>query len=453
MMAILIMWSPIKPLAYVAPFMALGWLLYRTNSGRTFQRLLLVSSALALITVFYYLFHAYLGSIFLLPNALVSLFMYSPFFFLLVALAPANTDETYGYEKYARVLVVVAWVQGVVGSLQYVAAKTTSIASGDAVQGTVSPFSFLASGAGFGNQIFAISIIFTLLFLLPYVIVHRKGRWGFLVALTALMLALVVHAFIALLISAFVTVFLFREHLLFSQFKVFAIATASVLVLVLSLAVFMGDFVRISLMYMEIYESGDNPRTEAVATARDQLPAAYPMVYFTGLGPGQYSSRAGLISSGYYFSGFEGPEAGSFILNSMSEPFRTYVFPSWQAYQTNNDRYGNSTMSRPFFSVLSVYAEFGLIFTLGLGILLGYYVYQLRRIYLQVYRTGLVEQRWLALATGIAFIFLASVSFFENYLETAQAIFPGLLLMRKFYSSLVHPNQVTVASVAAQALA
>ena len=447
MLAILIMWSPLKSLAYVASFFALGWLLYRTNSGRTFQRLLLVSSALALITVFYYLFHAYLGSNFLLPNVLVSLFMYSPFFFLLVAPAPANTDEAYGYEKYARVLVVVAWVQGVVGSLQYVAAKTSSIASGDAVQGTVSPFSFLASGAGFGNQIFAISIIFTLLFLLPYVIVHRKGRWGFLVALTALMLALVVHAFIALLISAFVTVFLFREHLLFSQFKVFAIATASVLVLVLVLAAFMSSFVRNSLMYVQIYEGGDNPRSEAVAIALDQLPAAYPMVYFTGLGPGQYSSRAGLISSGYYFSGFEGPQAGEFFLNSMSVPFREFVFPSWQAYGTNDARYGNSTMSRPFFSVLSVYTELGLVFTLGLIAAVGYWVYQLRRIYLRAYREQQSLPRWLAMATGIAIVFLASVSFFENYLETAQAIFPGLLLIRKFYTTLLLSSETPVLSV------
>lgn len=453
MIAILIMWSPLKPLAYVAPFFALGWLLYRTNSGRTLQRLLLVSSFLALVTVFYYLFHAWQGSTFLLPNALVSFIMYSPFFFLLVAPAPANTNEAYGYEKYARVLVVVAWIQGVVGSLQYVAAKTSSIASGDAVQGTVSPLSFLASGAGFGNQIFAISIIFTLLFLLPYVIVYRKGRWGFAIALMALMLALVVHAFIALLISAFVTVFLFREHLLFSQFKVFAIATGSVLALALALAVFMSDFVRVSLMYLEIYEGGDNPRTEAVAIARHQLPAAYPMVYFTGLGPGQYSSRAGLISSGYYFSGFEGPQAGDFFLNSMSEPFREYVFPSWQAYTINDARYGNSTMSRPFFSTLSVYVEFGLVFTLGLGVLLGYYVYQLRKTYLRAYQEQRAEQRWLALATGIAFVFLAAVSFFENYLETAQAIFPGLLLMQKFYSSLLQPSGMPSTPMAARAVA
>lgn len=439
MIAILVMWSPLKALAYLVPFFALGWLLYRTNSGRTFQRLLLVSSAFALILVFYYLFHAYLGSDFLLPNAFVSLVMYSPFFFLLVAPAPMNVNEEYGYEKYARVLTVVAWIQGVVGSLQYVAAKTSSIASGDAVQGTVSPLSFLASGAGFGNQIFAISIIFTLLFLLPYVIVHRKGRLAFAVALFSLMLALVVHAFIALLISAFITVFLFREHLLFSQFKVFAIATASVLVLVLILAVFMSSFVRNSLMYARIYESGDNPRSEAVSIAQDQLPAAYPMVYFTGLGPGQYSSRAGLISSGYYFSGFEGPQAGEFFLSSMSESFREFVFPSWQAYGINDARYGNSTMSRPFFSALSVYAEFGLVFTLGLIALVGYCVYQLRGAYLRAYQRRQALPRWLAMATGIAIVFLAAVSFFENYLETAQAIFPGLLLIRKFYTTLLLP--------------
>ena len=454
MITILIMWSPLKPLAYVAPFFALGWLLYRTNSGRTLQRLLLVSSILLLIIVGYYLIHAYLGSEFLLPNAFVSFLMYSPFFFLLVAPAPANTDDAYGYEKYAKVLTVVAWIQGVVGSLQYVAAKTSPISSGDAVQGTVSPLSFLASGAGFGNQIFAISIIFTLLYLLPYVIVHKKGRWGFAVALLALMLALVVHAFIALLVSAFITVFLFREHLLFSQFKVFAVATASVLGLVLVLAVFMRSFVENSLMYLELYERGDNPRTEAVAIARDQLPAEYPIIYFTGLGPGQYSSRAGLISSGYYFSGFEEPEAGSFILSSMSEPFREYVFLAWQAYAINNDRYGNSTMSRPFFSVLSVYTEFGLVFMLVLGGLVALYVYRLRKVYLRAYREHRTQSRWLALVTGMAIVFLATVSFFENYLETAQAIFPGLLLIRKFYTSVLLPIPATVSSpVASPALA
>lgn len=447
---ILIAWSPLKPLAYAAAFLALGWLLYRTNSGRIFQRLLLVSSLFALVVVFYYLLHAMVGSDFMLLNAFVSLLMYSPFFFLLVAPAPLNTDRAYGYEKYAKVLVVVAWVQGVVGSLQYVLARFGSITSGDAVQGTVDPVSFLASGAGFGNQIFAISIIFTLLFLLPYVIVHQKGRPAFAVALMALMLALVVHAFLALLISAFVTVFLFREHLLFSQFKVFAAATGSVVVLVLILAVFMNSFVENSLMYLELYERGDNPRTEAVAIARNELPKAFPLIYFTGLGPGQYSSRAGLISSGYYFSGFEGPQAGRFVIQSMSASFREYVFPSWQAYTANNDRYGNSTMSRPFFSALSVFAEFGLVFMLGLLALVSYWVYQLRKRYIRAYREQQLLPRWLAMATGIAIVFLASVSFFENYLETAQAIFPGLLLVRKFYTSLLHPTEAISLPVTAE---
>lgn len=451
--AILIAWSPVKPLAYVAAFLVLGWLLYRTNSGRILQRFLLVNSLFALIVVSYYMLHAFVGSTFLLPNAFVSLLMYSPFFFLLVAPAPVNTDEAFGYEKYAKVLVVVAWIQGIVGGLQYVAARFGTLSSGDAVQGTVNPLSFLASGAGFGNQIFAISIIFTLLFLLPYVFVHQKGRLAFAVALVALMLALVVHAFIALLISAFVTVFLFREHLLFSQFKVFALATASVVGLVLILAVFMSTFVENSLMYLELYERGDDPRTEAVAIAQNELPATFPLMYFIGLGPGQYSSRAGLISSGYYFSGFEGPQAGSFFLQSMSAPFREYVFPSWQAYTVNDDRYGNSTMSRPFFSALSVYTEFGLVVMLGLVGLIAYYVYQLRSIYLRAYREGRAQQRWLALATGMAIVFLATVSFFENYLETAQAIFPGLLLMRKFFTLLLQPTKLTISLTAAQTVA
>ncbi len=451
--AILIAWSPVKPLAYVAAFLVLGWLLYRTNSGRILQRFLLVSSLFALVVVFYYMLHVFVGSTFLLPNAFVSLLMYSPFFFLLVAPAPLNVNQEYGYEKYARVLTVVAWIQGVMGSFQYVGARFGDISSGDAVQGTVSPLSFLASSAGFGNQIFAISIIFTLLFLLPYVFVHRKGRLAFAVALFSLMLALVVHAFIALLISVFVTVFLFREHLLFSQFKVFAVATGSVVALVLILAVFMSTFVENSLMYLELYERGDDPRTEAVAIAQNELPAEYPMIYFTGLGPGQYSSRAGLISSGYYFSGFEGPQAGSFFLQSMSVPFREHVFPAWQAYAINNDRYGNSTMSRPFFSALSVYTEFGLVFMLGLLALVGYCVYQLRKVYIRAYREQQMLPRWLAMATGIAIIFLATVSFFENYLETAQAIFPGLLLIRKFYSTLLAPAQVSILPTKVQAKA
>ena len=82
-----------------------------------------------------------------------------------------------------------------------------------------------------------------------------------------------------------------------------------------------------------------------------------------GLGPGQYTSRASLISSGRYFGEFENPVKLPFLdASTASKAFNDYIFDIWEVYATNVEIYGNSTMSRPFFSILSLVIEFGLIF-------------------------------------------------------------------------------------------
>lgn len=431
--ALVLCWSPLKSVAYLAPFICIAWFLFRSNSGPTFRKLLLVFSAGMLLVTFYYVLYRVVGEHFLVGNALVALVTYASFVFLLVIPAPPGEDEH--YLKYAKILEIVVILESIVGIGQYLAAATTSMAQTDAVQGTISPLSFSAAAAGFGNQMFAINMLFALLFLLPYLLVHQKGKFAFLIGMVAVLFSSVVHVFFAFLVSVALGSFFFRKHLLFSQFKVILLALGTVVVLVGALAIYQPKVIRNIGMYYTIYSQGDSPKNQIVDASVSKLPDEFPLMYFFGLGPGQYSSRAGLISSGFYFSGFDENNQMAFLPNEMSPYFVKYVLPIWHVYAGNNAKYGNSTMSRPFFSLLSLYVEFGgLAFVLLLGYV-GYLLGKLRGAFVRNLTNGEPVKRYLAMCCGMAILFVVFLALFENYLETTQAIFPGLVLVKIFFPS------------------
>ncbi len=438
MLALIICWSPLKSVAYLAPFICLGWYLVKSNSGVALRRMVIVLSVAMLIITFYYILYRTADEYFLVGNALVALITYASFIFLL-AVPTSPYREEHHYLRYAKVIEVVVIIEGVVGMLQYFAAATTSISQTDAVQGTISPFSFTAEFAGFGNQMFAINIILLLLFLLPYLLVHKRGKFAYAIGLAALLMSSVVHVFFALLASLAIGSFYFRQHLLFSQFKILLSALVAVILLVGALAVYQPNVIRNIGMYYTIYSEGDSPKNVIINASTERLPREFPLVSIFGLGPGQYSSRAGLISSGFYFTGLKSNEKMSFLPNQMSPYFVKYVLPTWHLYEGNNAKYGNSTMSRPFFSLLSMYIEFGAVAIVLMLVYAGYLMSRLRTAFILSFNEEEPLRRYLSMVCGMAILFVMFLALFENYLETTQAIFPGLVLVKIFFPT---SNQV-----------
>jgi hypothetical protein len=433
--ALLITLGPSKAFANVAPLVILFWFIVRTASGQTLRRLTLLLLSFSLLTAFYFILYRMQGVDFLVGNAVVSFITYSSFA-LVLCLPGKGIIEPGMYDKYAKVLKYALLIEAIVGIMQFLVVTLTkrfTILPGDAVQGTISLFPFVVKDAGFGNQMFVINMAFLLLFFIPYALVNRKDYWVVLLALVSVMLAGVMHVFISLIWSFLFTIFFFRKNILFGDF--FKILFA--LVLVVSLLIpfeflFPGIF-RSASIFISLYEDKNSPKFEAIEKATEALPEKYPSAYLVGIGPGQYSSRAGLISSGKYFS-----VKTPLLPNTTSPFFKNYFETTWKKYSTNTNRYGNSTMHRPFFSLLSIFAEFGLVgITLFIGIIL-YIFFNIRGLFLKFKTNKQNKEIYLSFSLGVLIVNFFFISLFENYLETTQAILTGLLLSKIIYSYLLH---------------
>uniref|UniRef100_UPI00257DC125 hypothetical protein n=1 Tax=Desulfobacter sp. UBA2225 TaxID=1961413 RepID=UPI00257DC125 len=141
--------------------------------------------------------------------------------------------------------------------------------------------------------------------------------------------------------------------------------------------------------------------------------------FLFGAGPGQFTSRAGLIASGNYIRSDKifkilGLELGYTHIQ------RLLLSDLWDIVRSS--LFANSSSANPWFSILSINAEFGIIFFV---ILLACYIKLLVRVY---WSRSINENEKIFVLTVLVFIFL--LSFFENYLEFTQAIFVGLFLIK-----------------------
>ncbi len=433
LIALLLVLLPSRSLGYIVPFVCLGWYMIRTRSGVVFKKTIIAVGSYLLIVVLYYLLYEYEEVNFLARNTIVSFVTYGSFIFILLV-DGVFVSANYPYERYARVLSYAVLVQGLVGIFQFLIVTLTGrfdILAGDAVQGTIGLFAFVNEVAGFGNQMFAINMVFFLVFLIPYVLVYRRGIIPFSLGLISLMLAGVLHVFIGLIFSTLLTLFFFRKNLLFSNLGklVSALLLAGLLILPLGI-IFPGIF-RTADVFITLYQNQDSPKFEIIDRTVGDMSKRYPTVYLVGLGPGQYLSRAGLMSSGKYLD-----RRVPFFSNTISEPLRDFALHTWNAYASNSAKFGSSTMHRPYFSLLSVFAEFGLLSLLALSVYLIALMAKTRKAYLAYRREGQYQLAYLSFGIGLLLIFIFSISFFDNYLETTQAIFPGLLLMKAFYQTV-----------------
>ncbi|MDJ1484994.1 hypothetical protein QNI16_31130 [Cytophagaceae bacterium YF14B1] len=434
MVALSLSLLPIKIFSYVVPFVALFWFIVRSSSGRVLQRTLMAITGIVVLLGFYYIIYLYQGTSFLLGNSVVAIFTYSTFFLLLV-IPGRGISSSFSYEKYAPVLKWVILIEGIIGILQFVIVTVTGITyiiNGDSVQGTIGIDAILNGNAGFGNQIFVISMIFFIFLFIPYVLQQHKYYYVVLVGLLSIMLAGVLHVFVSLVWALLFTILFYRKNLIFSDLSKIIGGVAMALLMLLPLEFFFPGISKTTAVFFQIYQDRDSPKFEAMDNAFDKLPEQYPLVSLIGLGPGQYSSRAGLISSGNYYG-----SKMNFLPNEVSEPFRKLFQHTWLEYTHGSDRYGNSTMHRPFFSILSLFAEFGFV---GLGLFLGcilYFFMKIRLLFVFFKERKNKVNTYLAFAMGVLLIMLVFISTFENYLETVQALLPGMMLFKVLYSQLL----------------
>lgn len=431
---------PSRVLGYVAPIICLLWYLVRTHSGNLMKRTILFVSLYFVVVLLLYAINATQNVGFLPSNALVALLTYGSF--VLIGLIDGRLSSgEYSYDRYARLLKYVILLQSGVGIFQYLAVVLTGrfdIIPGDAVQGTIGLLAFYYEFEGFGNQMFAINQSFFLLYFYPYALQNKGSFYVIVLGVLSLMLASVSHVFYSLIFAFLLITLVYRRLSVTSLLRYVTMASFLVAVLWFTIGLLAPNFARSVMHYADLYQRSANdrtpssPRFQYINNTLEKLPQKYPTVYLTGLGPGQYSSRAGLIGTGKYF----GSDL-SFVANQMTHPFREYVFPAWQRFMTGSETYGNSTMQRPYFSWLSILAEFGYVATAAIVLAMVYLLLWIRKKYRQTHALPPPEAEY-CLVTGVGILFLACIAIFENYLETTQAVLPGLMLMKLSINRMRH---------------
>lgn len=425
---IIITWLPFKSFAYLAPIIVGFWFLFRTRSGITFIKI----STFVLLFIFIIFTHFLIYKGFIIFNSFLFLITYSSFIFILFI--PKQIQFTLqDYFRYAKIFKFVLFVQASLGILQLMMKVMLSGggidgSAGDVVQGTIKPLSFIGEDAGFGNQMFAINMVFLLLFLTPYTFIYRKAMFVYSLGVIALFLSSVVHVFIAIVLATG-GIFLFFRRKVVPKLSMYHLVAIFILVTILLTQVITQprNFASFGL-YAKSFSKSQSPKVRATQDIFNKVSQEYSILYLIGLGPGQYSSKAGLIGSGHYFGNFYQPKKIPFFPREQSNPFRKYVFALWE--QSTHPSYGSSTMNRPFYSLLSIFSEFGLIFFLLILFLVYRRVRILKKYFL--YYKYFEKDKVLSLIKfvgAIGILFLLGLAFFENYLETPQAIFVGILML------------------------
>ena len=423
-LCIILTFSPSKAIGMMIPVIAMIWYLIRSGSGEVFKRFILVVCAWAILVLGYNLHASLINIDFVTSNALLSFFHYSSF--LLFFIFPQNvSSEKYNYEHFSKLILNILLFEGLFGIMQKILAPfLVGNISGDVVEGTINPLSFVSGHSGFSNQFYAINMGFFMIFSLPYIYKNKGKRIHFCIALIGVILASVGHVFFSMVLAVIISYCVFKSRSFLKIFGV-VVVVAGVVFAVVDAATF--DKPR---RQAQMFFDGETPKSQAIGVAIGQVGSKYPTMHLVGLGPGQYSSRAGVIASGTY-----GPLSDLFrsipVLDFRSAPlFRTYVQEVWEAVERNGDRYGNSTMYRPFFSLLSLYTEFGgIIFLLILAFLI-YQIAALKRYYRMLGKDPKnLTARQLTIVTSVCLLFLFFIGMYENYFETPQGVFLGLLLI------------------------
>jgi hypothetical protein len=434
-LSLILIWLPNKLLAYLVPFIAIALFAIRANSGKIFLRLVACCSIFIIAVCLYYFFYSAIGEKFILQNSVLFFLTYGSFLFLFVVSPGFNIQEL-DYSRYMKVVQVFIVLESVLGIFQVIAYTSINgisidFGAGDVVQGTLNPFSFLNAEGSLNNQIYTNNLLLLLLFYTPYAISNKKRLWVCIVGLGAVMMASVLHLFIAFIGAVVVTAILFSRSLFKITKGRLLISLVLALAIVLSVIIQPHNFDLISF-YAKKIVTNDSPKTIVTVNSFNTLPEEYPWVYTIGLGPGQYSSRAGLIGTGKYFGDFNKPKKMPLIQPAIAAPLNKYIYPHWKEYATN-PKYGSSTMSRPFYSILSIIMELGYVISFILLIVFVRTLVKIRKRYNEFLIQKNTLQMLFAFVCAASLIYLLFISFFENYMEVTQAIFPGLLLFRYFY--------------------
>lgn len=162
---------------------------------------------------------------------------------------------------------------------------------------------------------------------------------------------------------------------------------------------------------IDVSETSKSLKSRVTYNTIFDLPQSIAVQPLIGLGPGQYSSRAALMASGYYLN-------GGFVYRYMSEMSYRYII---QPYTLIRGTAFSSTHF-PFYSWLSIYGEFGL---LGLTVVMSYLTYFV----FFILKNRIVTFPTLNASLLCMIFFICLLGFQDNYWEFTQAMTPIVIFI------------------------
>lgn len=422
----LICWSPFNALAYLAPFLVAAILVFFGSYAQLLKRILVwILLWLGMVA-----FYGLVNSEFQFENAFVAFVTWAGL--IIILLIPVRGLENpilrQKLERFAWALLFfeASWgiAQGIYG---YIHTGSFDLANGDYVEGTIHPP--LAPELTYSNVMFAINIALLLLYLLPTVWRRKSIKHSLIygLGLLSFVMASVVHAILFFIVAGGISAMLVwgRRPRLSRVMGIAVILGAVGAMTWMLLPTNLGTARSFALQIVR----GEVPKYGSVLTALYDMPRDYPYMLVVGLGPGQYTSRAGLISTGLYFGGLDNPKPLSLLPNRLTEAQNKYLLPLWIWHDSVS--YLGSTQ-KPYFSWLAIYTEYGM---LGCLVILLIFFRLLRSAYV-IPRDMDIEK--FVFITMLIFMFL--LGFQENNWEVPQAWFSGLLFIKSLKPN--HPNLI-----------
>lgn len=419
-LALAISWSPFKAAAYLLPFAALFWYIIRSNSGVTFFRSTAILCAICVLVFA----HLATNPDFVPLNAIIWIITHGSFLFAFAIPTKTLSSPPLLMRMQSTAATVIAFEAcwGITQVLYgYTHTRSFDLANGDYAEGTIHPS--LEPELSFSNVMFAANVALVIVCIMPSVIRSRRHLPAFFLGIGALIFASVVHV-ILFLYTAFVAAYLLvrpriEDHKQRVMLATFAIAIPSLTALLLATNISM-----LSGFYLD-FIAGASPRSIVLQRVADDLPREHPSMLTLGLGPGQFSSRAGMIGTGFYFGGPTEPQSLPFVEGTFSIPQKHFFWDQW--LETASHTFYGSTQA-PYFSWLSTYTELG-----GFGIIAVLFV-------LLLITTTLIRfskrshDRLLHYAALLGITLIALLGLQENYWEVPQAIFVGIMLLKVMYA-------------------
>ena len=392
---------PVKNLAYVVPplYLFLEWIAGESSARRTIL-LMCIATVASGATV---LVDAVAGQAVNVPGLLLALLTYLPLFIFF----GARCDRRIGEATFKRLTSLTAWfviLQSAIGAVQFALSR-----NGDAVSGSFGLLDFYLNSISISQVYFTFTLFGMILFLL---IDPRRA-----LVKTAIAAGLFACAVAQ---SGHQTVFF-----VFALAMVVAIQLNRVKTVLQALVLGLGVMLLVFQFYPETWtltrqwwqKVAENPRSGKRLVVADSVQfLARPKNAILGLGMGQYTSRASLITSNEYLNR-KLPD----VITGKSDYYEEAIAPALVEFAESGE---GSAISKPYFSALSVLTEFGLIGAAACGIA---FLVHLKRNLAWLRSTAPTLAR-LGMVSAVGLLFFLLCCGIENYIEFPQAIFLPLLL-------------------------